>query len=248
MKKKLLLSHFTIFLSFLFIIGCGTTNPVQKIIKDDLKDVPEWSIILEDMKEEGFFSTDYFHKYKILTGTGDTTQARFKERTTDWIEVHPRFYEENQNFLGMTLASKMPNQQANTTPAPPGYQYVGDQRYGRWRTDSSGNSFWEFYGKYALFRDLLFGSGHRGIFGGGRGIYMDDYQSYRRYSQNRRPFFGRKGEYGTYGSNTAKAKPNFFARKKANMAQRSSNFSNRVTSRMGRSSSSRSSRSFGSGK
>ena len=229
-------------------ITCGTTNPVQRIIKQDLQKVPEWAIILEDMKEEGFFSRDYFHKYRILTGTGDTTQAQFEERVTDWIEVPTSYYRQNENYLGMTLASKLPGQNPNRTAIPPGYQYVGDQRYGRWRQDDRGNSFWEFYGKYALFRDLLFGSGTPGLFGGGRRIFVDDYQSYRRSVDNGRPFFGRSGQYGTYGSTTTQTKPSFFERKKTRMQERKSAFSQRVQSRMGRSSRSSVSRSFGRGK
>ena len=231
----------------LLVAGCGSTNPVQQIIKKDLAKVPEWSILLDDMKEEGFFSTKYFHKYKILTGTGDTTQTRFNERVTDWIKVPSRFYHENETYLGMVIASKLPNQKLSNTAIPPGYQYVGNSQYGRWRQDSRGNSFWEFYGKYAMFRSLLFGSSSRGLFGGGN-IYRDDYHSYRRYSDSGRPFYGRKSQYGTYGTTTAKTKPSFFERKKQRMSQRKSNFSSRARSKMGRSSRSRSSRSGGFGK
>lgn len=245
--QPLIRSCFLFLLAFiLFTTGCSSTSPVQRIIKDDLANVPEWSIILEDMKEEGFFSTNYFHKYKILTGTGDTTQNRFNERTTDWIEVPSGFYHENETFLGMVLASKVPNQKLSTTPTPPGYQYVGNPQYGRWRQDNRGNSFWEFYGKYALFRDLLFGSSTGGLFGG-RNIYRDDYHSYRRYTDSGRPFYGRRGEFGTYGTMTEKTKPSFFERKKARMAQRKRSFSSRARSKMGRSrrSSYSRSRSFG---
>ncbi len=38
----------------------------------------------------------------------------------------------------------------------PGSYLVGNPRYGEWRRDSSGNSFWAFYGQYALMRDLFF--------------------------------------------------------------------------------------------
>ena len=38
-----------------------------------------------------------------------------------------------------------------------GSQLVGNPNYGRWRTDSSGTSFWVWYGQFALIRDLLGG-------------------------------------------------------------------------------------------
>ncbi len=36
-----------------------------------------------------------------------------------------------------------------------GSQLVGNPQYGNWRNDSSGGSFWEWYGKYALFSSLF---------------------------------------------------------------------------------------------
>ena len=40
----------------------------------------------------------------------------------------------------------------------PGSQLVGNPHYGQWRTDGGGNSFWVWYGQFALMRDLLGGS------------------------------------------------------------------------------------------
>ncbi|MBN1352245.1 hypothetical protein JXJ21_22805 [candidate division KSB1 bacterium] len=220
----------------LLFVGCKKDNPVQKFMRE-LKDVPEYTIILDDMKEEGIFFSDYYHKYKIIQ---DTTAA---ERTTDWIKVNKRFYQQNHNFLGMALVSKTKDG-VNRSPAPPGYQYIGDPRYGQWRTDSRGNSFWEFYGKYALFRDLLFGAGS---LMGRRNVYRSDYDDFRRYSTNGRPYYGPGKEYGTTGSFTQKSKPSFFERRKTLMNQRRSAFESKARSRVGRSRSS-SSRSSGFGK
>ncbi|MBN2092062.1 hypothetical protein JW964_20760, partial [candidate division KSB1 bacterium] len=144
-------------------VNCKTSSPVQELIRTDLQNVPEWTIILEDMDEKGFFSKEYFHKYKVLTGSSDTTNFGVNERVTDWINVPSRFYQRNEQYLGMAIASKVPGQEANQTATPPGYQYVGDSRYGEWRTDERGNSFWEFYGKYALFQNLLFGPSTSGL-------------------------------------------------------------------------------------
>jgi hypothetical protein len=37
----------------------------------------------------------------------------------------------------------------------PGSQLVGNPQYGSWQTNSSGNSFWHWYGQYALFSTLF---------------------------------------------------------------------------------------------
>nr|VFK28937.1 MAG: hypothetical protein BECKMB1821I_GA0114274_100792 [Candidatus Kentron sp. MB] len=65
----------------------------------------------------------------------------------------------------------------------PGSYLVGNPAYGEWKTDSSGKSFWEWYGMYRMFTDVagLVGSG----FGGGfyRGpIYHDNWYGKPRYS------------------------------------------------------------------
>ena len=39
----------------------------------------------------------------------------------------------------------------------PGSQLVGNHHYGQWRTDGSGNSFWMWYGQFALMQTLLGG-------------------------------------------------------------------------------------------
>ena len=53
-----------------------------------------------------------------------------------------------------------------------GQQMIGNPNYGQWRTDSSGMSFWEWYGMYALFSNLFDGRRH----------YYSDWGRYRGYS------------------------------------------------------------------
>ncbi|ETR72956.1 MAG: hypothetical protein OMM_01311 [Candidatus Magnetoglobus multicellularis str. Araruama] len=131
----------------LIAVGCGSSfeNPVERI-KHQLKDVPTFSIILEDMKQDGNVFTHYFHKYKVV--------QLDKSWVTDWEEVSDSFYRQNANFLGMTLAARKEGQYSDHV-APPGYAYVGDPKYGQWKQDASGGSFWEFYGKYRMFTDVL---------------------------------------------------------------------------------------------
>jgi len=202
----------------LFVLGCGASydNPVDRF-KDQFKDVPTYSIILEDMKQDGNVFTHYFHKYKIVQ----------LENTwvSDWEEVSEQFYNQNANFLGMTLASKKDGQR-NDHVAPPGYAFVGDANYGQWRQDSNGGSFWEFYGKYRMFTDVL------GFFTGP--IYRHDYDDYDRYRRDRRPFFGRNRQYGTTGKYTKNINPTFYQRRMTHENKNKSSFMGRVSNRFGK--------------
>jgi hypothetical protein len=222
----------------LFVSGCGTShnNPVDRL-KDQLKDVPSFSIILEDMKQDGNVFTHYFHKYKIV-------QLK-NSWVTNWEEVSEQYYRQNENFLGMTLAAKKDGQ-LNNHVAPPGYAFVGDANYGQWRQDANGNSFWEFYGKYRMFTDVL------GFFTGP--VYRYDYDDYHRYRNDRRPFFGRSNQYGTKGTYTKNLKPSFYERRMTRENKKKSSFLGRVSDRfdnkkrIGRTRSGFRSRSMGFGK
>jgi hypothetical protein len=218
----------------LLITGCGGKKdgdlPINKI-KKAVTDVPTYSIILEDMKEDGNFFKTYYHKYRVVQET--------EGWTTDWLEVPENYYNTNENFLGMSLAARKEGKD-NSTVSPPGYNYVGDDRYGKWGTDHRGNSFWEWYGKYALFSSM---------FGGWyRPVYMNDYNTYSRYRSQNRPFYGRNKEFGSSGSIAKKTKPNFYSRHMSKQRSRSSSFSSKVSKRVGRTKTGFRSRSGGFGK
>ena len=221
-------------LLFLFVLlgitGCGggPENPIDEI-SSAMRAVPDFSIVLEDMKEEGNFIKDYFHKYKIVTPE--------KETRTDWKPVSEDMYQKYYPFLGMTIFQKKDGV-GTAEAAPPGYGYVGDSRYGHWRTDSSGHSFWAFYGQYRLLSDLM----------GGRPIYRDSYDRYRTYQSTGRPYYGDNREFGTNGSYTKKTKPNFYARKMSSVSKSKSSFGSLVSDRIGRSRVSSRGRSGGVGK
>lgn len=203
----------------LFFSGCGVTDnqlPIQKII-NALREKPSFSIILEDMKKEGNFVPRHLHKYRIVIDN--------ESQTTDWLVVPLKYYKDNQAYLGMTLISKKDGE-INSTANPPGFEHVGDKKYGNWVSDSRGGSFWEFYGKYALFSTLL-GGLHRPI-------YRNDYNSYRRYRNSNLPYFGGNNQYGTNGSLTKKTRPNFYSRYNKKKRMSANSFSNRVAERTGR--------------
>lgn len=220
-------------LALVCVIGCSAPISPLDDLKAQLKTAGEYSIILEDMREEGTFLPTYYHKYKVLQGT--------QTWSTDLRQVSEDFYRKNENFLGMTLASKTEGEES-TTPHPAGYNYVGNEKYGQWRNDNRGSSVWEFYGRYALMRDLF------GL--GGRSVFRNDYNQYRGYQTQNRPYYGRTGkEYGTNGTITKQRNPTFFERRRSRDIASQKRFRQKFRSRVGRSSGrSLRSRSFGFGK
>jgi len=216
-KIKLFIVSFLI----LLISSCSeqVDNPLLDIQRA-YKDRPSYIIILDDMKEEGNIFTEFFHKYKVASGEDVAI--------TDWTQVSEEFYKRYENFLGMTIWGKDKNGNPITAAAPPVYQYVGDPQYGQWKQDSSGNSFWEFYGKYAMLMNVLNFAGNM--------IYMQNYNKYLTSKSTGTPYFGARNQYGTMGSYTKKVKPNFYQRRQMRMSK--SGFTNkfsRVKKSIGRS-------------
>jgi hypothetical protein len=84
----------------------------------------------------------------------------------------------------MTLETKAAgkfDREAERQVQPPGYAYIaspseGKNRYGYWE-NRNGSSFWVFYGRYALMRDLFWGHGNSG--------WLNE-RSYRDFDNHRR--------------------------------------------------------------
>jgi len=211
------------------LLGCGGPPPPLDEIRAALKGVPTYSIIIDDMQEEGNFFKNYYHKYRVVMDDKDTV--------TRWLRVPQDYYQRYEPFLGMTVWSKKDGKDSDSI-GPPGYEYVGDPKYGQWKTDASGSSFWEFYGKYRLFSDLL----------GGGLLYRNNYDGYRTSRSRGQPYYGSRKQYGTAGSVTKRQKPNFYSRRMQREQVRKSSFKDKVNSRVGRSRSNVRSRSAGWGK
>ncbi len=224
----------------LLLSSCGASNPVEKMQRE-LNEYPEYSIILEDMKMEGTFFKDYFHQYKIIHAEKAGDSLAYFTNQTEWLLVDEDFFSNYQRYLGMTIASKSAEGDVSDSPQPPGYQYVGDERYGQWRTDNSGGSFWEFYGKYAMLQALLGGWN--------RPIYQDDWRDYRTSRRNNQPYFGKNRQWGTDGTATKKTNPTFFQRRQMREQASKQSFTDKLKQRTRRSNMSKSrSRSGGFGK
>jgi len=221
----------------LVALGCSGARPDNPLVemRERLHGETEYSVILADMKDDsGLFSTLYSHRYQVIIGEDLDTRG--------WTPVPEDVYRRYENFLGMTILSKTEDGEVTETPFPPGYQHVGNPKYGRWETNRSGESFWSFYGKYAMMSSLF----NLGM--GGRTVYRGDWDGYRRNSGQGRPYYGQNREYGTNGSFTKKSKPNFYKRKMAKQTRANESFRNKVDRRAGRSKTSYRSRAGGYGK
>ena len=214
-------------------IACGSSDPVAKLIRD-LDNYPEYSLIVDDLRVDDGFFADYFLRFKMVTAAGKRIAGQdtlvYESRQTEWLEVEEHVFAQYQNYLGMVVASK--DSSGRHTGAkqahPPGYQYVGNPHYGHWNS----GGFWQFYGQYALMRDLM----------GGWNVGRDDYRDYRRSYERGRPYYGPKTgnttTFGTQGSQTKKTNPNFYQRYQSRRNVGRQAFAQKSQNRMGRSSSS----------
>lgn len=189
-----------LFMLVLLVISCGPERKkyqktaIDNIITQYINE-PNYSVILADMdyKES---ANEYFHKYKIVIEKSNTTKSTeddFDVKLTDWKKVSEITFDDYQKDLGMTILSKK-NGVLNKKSKPAGYDnYVGNTKYGHWQTNSSGSSFWAFYGQYAFMRSML-GWGSSSYY------YRNDYDYYRRNYQGTGNYYGRRNNFGTSSS------------------------------------------------
>ncbi len=207
--------------------ACDTQTPLERL-QAQLETYPEYSVILQDMDEDLF---GYSHQYQVVVGQpqAGSDELAYREALLDWQQVDSGTYERYRPFLGMVILSKSPGGNVDQDAHPPGYQQVGDERYGQWRQDSSGRSFWEFYGQYALLSHIMGGFG--------RPIYRDDWNGYQQSRGRGQTYYGPSAPgggrtYGTNGTTTRQSNPDFFRRQQARQAAQSRSFGQRVSSRM----------------
>ena len=199
-------------------VGCDTTSPLDRL-QAELERYPEYSVTLQDMREDG-----YYHQYGVVIGEPQSgaDELVFRDSLLDWQEVGRDTYDQYRAYLGMVILSKGPDGVVDRNQHPPGYQQVGNERYGQWRNDGGGRSFWEFYGQYALLSHMIGGFG--------RPIYRNDWNGYQSARGRGQTYYGPGGEYGSNGSVTRQTNPNFFRRQEARQAARSRSFGDRVRS------------------
>jgi hypothetical protein len=200
-------------------VGCDTTPPLDRL-QVELEQYPEYSVTLQDMREDG-----YYHQYGVVIGEPQSSSDDlvFRDSILDWQEVGRDTYDQYREHLGMVILSKGPDGVVDRNQHPPGYQQVGNERYGQWRNDGGGRSFWEFYGQYALLSHMVGGFG--------RPIYRNDWGGYQSARGRGQTYYGPGGEYGSNGTVTRQTNPNFFRRQQARQAASSRSFGDRVRSR-----------------
>jgi hypothetical protein len=215
------------------MLGClamacgGPRDPVRELVQD-LERYPEYSLMVDDARVEDGFFPDYFLRFHILTASGKRLAGQdtvvYEERRTDWLKVPEEVFSRYEHYVGMVVASR--DRDGRRTDArqayPPAYQYVGNPQYGFWGP----GGFWQFYGQYALMRDLL----------GGWRVGRNDWEDYRRYRERGQPYQGPtqggRPTFGSRGTVTEKTRPTFYQRQ----ASRRQAFAGKVQSRMGGSS------------
>ncbi len=203
--------------------SCDTQTPLERLERQ-LDRYPEYSVVLQDMSDEGF---GYAHQYRVVVGEprAGSEEPVYREEVLDWQDVDSGTYRRYQSSLGMVVLSKGRDGLVDRTEQPPGYQQVGDERYGQWRDDGGGRSFWEFYGQYALLSNIMGGFG--------RPVYRDDWNGYRDARGRGDTWYGPGGRtYGTTGTATRQTSPDFFRRQQARQAAQTRSFGQRVQSRM----------------
>lgn len=236
----------------IFLGSCGSEEKkFVKFPPDDLAKemsaVQNFSIILYDMNVTE--DDKFMHQYKIITrskdpealsseeiaeeatavidsataAAGSPADLGMEEKLTEWKEVSEEDFEFHSSDMGMEIYSKVDGTLSKIA-APPGYsQYVGNEKYGQWKTDNSGNSTWAFFGRY-MFISSMFHLMMPTPFG-----YYRGYGAYR----GRTPYYGPKG--GAYGTNSSHA--NGMNSKYSNRASTNSKLKNKVNNSISKSSS-----------
>jgi len=166
--------------------------PVDDMLAKTSNDKLPMSIVLYDMDVKG---SRRLNKYKVTTNLDDSVKR--KTITTQWLRVSKADFARNYDNMGMEIASKTMGANGqpkiSKVPAPPGYaNYVGNQKYGQWKTRSDGTSFWAFYGQYMFMRTMFNMATYP--------VYRNSYMGYRRNYYGRRAYYGGTGTRRRYGT------------------------------------------------
>jgi len=160
-----------------------------------------WDKVLVDMETRGIGrARAYDQKIRtVRTHLGATTSEE------QWVDVTPATYDAMRNDLGMAIEHKPAGKydsEAEHVAQPAGFAYMappaqGSNQYGYWE-HRDGQSFWVFYGQYALMRDLLFNHSYRPL-------PRDEWEDYHSWHTRGQTYYGRDFEAGgnapKYGTN-----------------------------------------------
>ena len=169
-----------------------------------------WDKILVDMQTRGSGAgRDYQQKIRTVRTRLPNAAAKTGATTAEeqWASVPQATFNAMRNNLGMAIEHKSAGKydfEAEHVAEPAGFAYMappsqGSNQYGYWE-NRGGQSFWVWYGQYALLRDLLFNHSYRPL-------PRDDWEGYRTYRDRGQTYYGRDFEsnapkYGTNGTTT----------------------------------------------
>jgi len=165
--------------------------------KPELKEVAQ--ALGKDATTSGPLYKGLLERLKLINLKPSNKQqyiSAFTELESLWAAADPVVYNDSLIDIVNTIADlsggelsriNIPKNTGSSAEAGtvPGSYLVGNPNYGSWQTNSSGNSFWSWYGKYALFSSLLRGP-----------LYYNSWYS--------RPHYSYYNDYGrnTYGSSS----------------------------------------------
>jgi len=162
-----------------------------------------WDKILVDMEPRG---SEYDQKIRTVRTHFENAAAKNGQTTSDekWVPVPRATFDAQKRDLGMTVEHKPAGKydtEAEHTPQPAGFAYMAppgnSNQYGYWE-NRGGQSFWVWYGQYALLRDLLFNRDYRPL-------DRYEWEEYRRYRSQGSTYYGSDNgapKYGSQGSTT----------------------------------------------
>jgi hypothetical protein len=142
--------------------------------------------------------TKTFHKYIEIEND--------QPKETGWQSVSESYFNQQYDNLGMAILTKpygFYEEDAISHAQPLGMATIaqpimknnvptGSNQYGEWR-QSNGQSFWHYYGMYAMFSNLVGGNNYR----------YNDWQNYNSRTRGSN-YYGTNKRWGTFGSSTYK--------------------------------------------
>lgn len=165
------------------------------------KEKPQMSSLIDALAQDATSNGPMYSSLEKRLFTATTNKSDFsstKERVGELQAIayaaQPSIYNAALSDIVNTLASmsngQLPEIAGGSVNSTPGQQLVGNPTYGQWRTDNGGNSFWEWYGKYAMFNSVMNAAfGHR--------YYYNDWANSRPrsyYSDRGRSYFSSVGD------------------------------------------------------
>nr|MDA3898702.1 hypothetical protein [Desulfobacteraceae bacterium] len=150
----------------------------------------DYEVWIEDIDVD----ESYYHMYLFVEDE--------KQTPGDWEKVEGTFYDANEENLNMSILTKplgVYEEEVIKVAMPPGFDKVGDPRYGKWvENKDTGERQWSFFQKYLFWSMILNGNRF------GRNYYSyDRYNDWNSNYRGRKPYYGRSGgDFGSGGRST----------------------------------------------